>query len=267
MLLDAGILPKGCSVMHEMLRQNLKEHLDEMVEKIKPELAESATPYIIPDPHNILKEGEAMLCVPEGFMDPKTQLPISHISGRDALVARNPANWPSDMQKIKLAWYQELAYLRNVLVFSTKGKQPLADLLSGGDYDGDKAFITWDSEIVDQFRNYSGSSCDQFTPEECGLLHRSEPLSKLFKIPESPSADEINAYLSRCIDFNFQEPLLGMVTHEHAKYVYWKSVGMRGEGRQALQDSGAMMLGALASFLVDVSSRSSSEVVSMLQAN
>jgi hypothetical protein len=41
-----------------------------------------------------------------------------------------------------------LSHLRDVLVVSVKGPYPWASLLSGGDYDGDLAFVSWDSRLI-----------------------------------------------------------------------------------------------------------------------
>ncbi|KPI36699.1 putative RNA-dependent RNA polymerase 2 [Cyphellophora attinorum] len=252
MLLDAGFLPKDCNIMHDLLRLSLKDRLSEMTEKINPEIPESTTPFIIPDPYDVLDEGTAMLCLPEGgFTDPRTGMPFSHVDGRHALVARNPAYWPSDMQKIKLVYNLQLACFKNVLIFSTKGLRPLADLLSGGDYDGDKAFITWDREIVDQFKNYDGPAPDAVRPEDCYVKQESRPLSEIFQSNPrgGPSLTEVEKYLDKCICFNLSTSPLGMVSNEHAKLVY--SLSLKGDGKRALNNDGAIKLGALAGFLVD----------------
>ena len=43
-----------------------------------------------------------------------------------------------DQQKVHAVVNPKLSRLKDVIVFSTKGSTPLADILSGGDYDGDK---------------------------------------------------------------------------------------------------------------------------------
>jgi len=42
----------------------------------------------------------------------------------------------------------ELAHLVDCIVFSTLGNQPAAATLSGGDLDGDKFFVSWDSDLI-----------------------------------------------------------------------------------------------------------------------
>jgi hypothetical protein len=71
----------------------------------------------------------------------------------DILVARAPAHHPSDVQRVKAVFRHDLHCVQNVILFSVKGNVPLADKLSGGDYDGDNAWVCWDQEIVDNFQN------------------------------------------------------------------------------------------------------------------
>lgn len=56
----------------------------------------------------------------------------------DVLVTRNPCLHPGDLQKFRAVNVPELSHLSDVIVFPTNGKRPSADLMSGGDLDGDK---------------------------------------------------------------------------------------------------------------------------------
>ena len=56
----------------------------------------------------------------------------------DVLVTRNPCLHPGDLQKFRAIDVPELSHLSDVIVFPTNGKRPSADLMSGGDLDGDK---------------------------------------------------------------------------------------------------------------------------------
>ena len=93
----------------------------------------------------------------------------------EVLVTRNPCLHPGDLQKFKVVDVPEFAHLADCIVFSTCGKRPSADLMSGGDLDGDKCthafstlmsitgerlgeafvltshiivFVTWDQDII-----------------------------------------------------------------------------------------------------------------------
>lgn len=84
------------------------------------------------DAWGVLKEGECALKV---TMDGDGQPRALH--GMDILVTRNPCLHPGDLQKFKLVAKDELVHLVDCIVFPTRGKRPAADLMSGGDLDGD----------------------------------------------------------------------------------------------------------------------------------
>ncbi len=53
------------------------------------------------------------------------------------LVSRNPCLHPGDLQKLLAVPKAELAHLVDCVVFPVKGQRPAADMMSGGDLDGD----------------------------------------------------------------------------------------------------------------------------------
>lgn len=85
------------------------------------------------DSWNVLKEGE---CAVRITMDGEGQLNI--LKGMEVLVTRNPCLHPGDLQKFKAVEREELAYLVDCIVFPTQGRKLSADLMSGGDLDGDR---------------------------------------------------------------------------------------------------------------------------------
>ena len=68
----------------------------------------------------------------EGDGTPRT------ITGTQVLVTRNPCLHPGDLRKFEAVQHPELSHLVDCIVFPTRGKRPSADLMSGGDLDGDK---------------------------------------------------------------------------------------------------------------------------------
>ena len=57
---------------------------------------------------------------------------------------KNPCNHPGDIRRIKAVNNKDLDHLVNVIVFSSKGKRPEQNKISGGDLDGDVYMIIWD---------------------------------------------------------------------------------------------------------------------------
>jgi hypothetical protein len=64
------------------------------------------------------------------------------IINTEVLVTRNPCLHPGDLQKFKAVDVPEFSHLVDCIVFTTRGKRPSADLMSGGDLDGDKCRLT-----------------------------------------------------------------------------------------------------------------------------
>ena len=85
------------------------------------------------DSTGVLKEGE---CAVKVTMDGDGQ-PMA-LKGMEILVTRNPCLHPGDLQKFTVVEKSELSHLTDCIVFPTRGKRPSADMMSGGDLDGDK---------------------------------------------------------------------------------------------------------------------------------
>jgi regulator of nonsense transcripts 1 len=84
------------------------------------------------DAWDVLREGECAVKVTlEGSGQPYA------LKNTEVTVIRNPYLHPGDWQKFKVVERPELAHLVDCIVFSTRGKRPAADLMSGGDLDGD----------------------------------------------------------------------------------------------------------------------------------
>lgn len=84
------------------------------------------------DAWGVLKEGECAVRVTmDGDGQPRA------LTGMEILVTRNPCLHPGDLQKFRVVAKEELGHLIDCIVFPTCGKRPSADLMSGGDLDGD----------------------------------------------------------------------------------------------------------------------------------
>jgi len=84
------------------------------------------------DAWGVLKKGE---CAVKITIDRDRQ--PRALQGIEILVTRNPCLHPRDLQKFKAVARDELAHLVDCIMFLTRGKRPAADLMSGGDLDGD----------------------------------------------------------------------------------------------------------------------------------
>lgn len=109
----------------------------------KIRLRQSRRCYIIADPTGTLKPNEC----------------YANLSGRgiviqDVALIRNPCYHPGEILKLKAVATTEkrLSNLHNVVVLSSVGKRSIADMMQGGDYDGDAVIIVWDERIVGAMR-------------------------------------------------------------------------------------------------------------------
>ena len=115
---------------------------------------------LIPDHTGLLEEGEAYVAMDQEF--DRSLSKASHV-----LAMRSPAYFAGDLRKLKLVHYETLEErsqgpikplgplrffrkLRYGLVLSTKGSKSEADAMSGGDFDGDKAWVCWDRSLLEQ---------------------------------------------------------------------------------------------------------------------
>lgn len=110
-----------------------------------------------------MEEGEAYVA-----MDRECDRSLSEAV--HVLAMRSPSYFAGDLRKLKLVDYETLEKrahaqqalyngralhhfflkLRYGLVLSTKGLKSEAQKMSGGDYDGDKAWVCWNQNIVDE---------------------------------------------------------------------------------------------------------------------
>lgn len=151
-LLDGGFEPMQLKFLQDLVFQRQRQKGEKMKEGLRINIAKSTYAYMLVDFWGVLEPDEVHLCFSR-FDDGDGEL--SDLDGVDVLVARAPAHLPSDIQKVKAVFKPELRHLRDVIIFSAKGDVPLAAMLSGGDYDGDKAWVCWDPEIVNNFENHS----------------------------------------------------------------------------------------------------------------
>jgi hypothetical protein len=179
-----------------------------------------------------LKEGECFIRV-------------THVDGlarsvinTEVMVTRNPCLHPGDLQKFKAVDVPEFSHLVDCIVFSTEGTRPSADLMSGGDLDGDKCkhplsvrltfadhfvvFVTWDPQIIPrtmaQPAHYPGGkelvTFGEVTGDaraEYFARYTSASLGKVKNLymrwarlgnAMSPECQQLNRLFSQCVDGN-----------------------------------------------------------------
>ncbi|PWZ02252.1 hypothetical protein BCV70DRAFT_156871 [Testicularia cyperi] len=153
-MLLVGYHPENCVPLAEYLNEVAVLAIQRVIGKFAIPVARSAEAMVIPDPTGTLEEDEIQFRFSgDAVVDPDSLLRCHHVPVGDVLVTRHPCLLPTDIRKVRAVVRPELSRYQDVVVFSTKGKRPLASLLSGGDYDGDLIRVFWDQSLVEPFSN------------------------------------------------------------------------------------------------------------------
>lgn len=201
-LVDGGFEPMNLKFLQDLVFQKMKSKGQKMKEELKIRVPKSTYAFMLVDFWGVLEPDEVHLSFSSKFDDHTDEL--SDLDGINVLVARSPAHLPSDIQKVKAVFKPALRHLRDVIIFSSKGLSPLAAMLSGGDYDGDKAWICWDPDIVGNFRNHPLPPQPRF---DRYLMKDKTTLDDLRQ--EYGQADYINTMMDKAFCFNLRPKLLG----------------------------------------------------------
>ncbi|KAK2461790.1 hypothetical protein APHAL10511_006253 [Amanita phalloides] len=124
----------------------------------------------VADEHDYLRDGEIFACV-----KPYTG-GLLYLEG-DILISRSPTIHPGDVQIARAIGQPppgspfEKEPLPNTVVFSTKGKRPLASCLGGGDLDGD-VYNLLPLDVMPEFRPRSTSEPASYEPAPKKFLDR-----------------------------------------------------------------------------------------------
>lgn len=235
-LVDAGFDPMKQRYLQDLAWQAQKRKCDDLQKSLRIKIELSAYVYMIPDFLGLLKEGEVHMSFSSKFQNGAFSDSILH--DIDLLVARNPAHFNSDVRKVKARFVPELHFLKDVIIFSTKGNEPLADWLSGGDYDGDMAWVCWDP-IINNFENAPLPK----VPDLCKMGYLRKDKETMGDLTDRYGMrDGLNEMLVKSFRFNMRGSLLGICTNYKERLCY---------RRNTINDKHAITMSALVSDLVD----------------
>ncbi|ATY61703.1 RNA dependent RNA polymerase [Cordyceps militaris] len=149
--LDAhGVDYRGDPFLKALVEYVVLRELRLLKHKARIPVDKGVTLFGVMDETGYLKEGEVYV-----HYDHRAPGRQDGIEGslRDGhiIVTRSPALHPGDIQLAKMVTPPEkhpLRALRNCVVFSQRGERDLPSQLSGGDLDGDKYNIIWDSDAL-----------------------------------------------------------------------------------------------------------------------
>lgn len=229
-LLDSGF-DLSLPILRDSFLKTCEGQRNALMSKMHIGIPCSTYAFMTTDFSESLEEGEVHLSFStkfqvEGFSD-------TLLEDMDVLIARSPAHLPSDIQRVRVVSKPTLRKLKDVIVFPMKGKVPLADMLSGGDYDGDRAWVCWDQDIV---RNFDSVP----VPEHPNLfkLGYFKKLSTTFQhmMTDStgarrrgkPNFDKAcTAFMEESMRLSLQVSLLGQCTKYKERYGYYEDASMK----------------------------------------
>ncbi|KAK5659585.1 hypothetical protein OQA88_787 [Cercophora sp. LCS_1] len=223
LMLNSGFNPRVQRYLQDIAWELQKQKTDLLKTKLNIKVGRSAYVYMVVDFWGILEEDEVHLGFSSKFQPEGENESMTMLSEMDVLVARSPAHFVSDIQRVKAVFKPELHMLKDVIIFPAKGDIPLADKLSGGDYDGDLAWVCWDQDLVGAFRNAEVPQQpdlskylkkDKTTFSDIVLTHS--------QVPNDGMALERATYemISKSFLFAMQPNFLGICTNYKEKLCY-----------------------------------------------
>lgn len=215
-LLDAGFEPRRLHLLSELSLKLRREKCEETKKRMNIRVGSSTSAFMVVDFLGILEENEIHLGFSSSFKDEQTGFCETFVHGMDVLVARSPAHFPSDIQRVKAVFKPEFGSLKDVVIFSKKGRTALAEKLSGGDYDGDKAWICWHQDIVTNFENAATPKGPDLFKE--GFL--SKQTQTYQDLCQQYGDQASSKFFEQTLLFNMKPKLLGACTNFKEKLCY-----------------------------------------------
>lgn len=238
-MLNAGFNPWANKYLNTMAYDAQFQMCEKLNKKLNIKIGCSAYLFMLVDFEGVLEEGEVHIAFGDRFRSETGDWEGTMVHGADVLVARSPAHFTSDIQRVKAVFKPELAQLQNVIVFSGKGETPLADKLSGGDYDGDQCFCVWDDRVVNNFANAS----DEAQPDLRNYYRQDRiQLGQLLWTHNQDHGAAIGEWIEKAFAFNLNKDMVGQVTNYKERLCYF---------RGNVHDEVARKLSTLLSTLVD----------------
>ena len=130
--------------------------------------------------------------------------------------------------------------LKNVIVLSTKGKRSVANMMSGGDFDGDEAWVCWDERIVAEAKTFPAATFTEAPASDNKLPEKNIDYAHVVQKP--PTHAKILSVFYQTKE-TFRD--LGILSNWHMLRADWSPSGVL--------DRGCLEMAELLSALVDAS--------------
>ncbi|RYP61936.1 hypothetical protein DL771_009943 [Monosporascus sp. 5C6A] len=215
-LADGGFDPMRQKYLQNLVFSHQRQKCKRVETELRIKIPRSTYALMVVDFLGVLEPNEVQLCFSSNFDDGFDQ--YSDLDGMDVLVARSPAHLPSDIQKVRAVFKPGLRRLEDVIIFPCTGDIPLADMLSGGDYDGDIAWVCWEPDIVDNFESTLPPPKPDFSPYLEKDEDTLEALSKRYG-----EEGYIDVMIEKAFAFNLKPKMLGICTSYKERLAYHRN--------------------------------------------
>jgi hypothetical protein len=146
---NVGYLCRKDAFVHDLLSVQCTKSVQKLIDKTRIRVHKGAHLYGVLDEYDYLKENQIFVRLRDPSLVPSTQ----QIQG-PAFVTRSPSLHPGDIRMVECVDVPELRHLENVVVFPRTGKRPLTDMISGGDLDGDRYTVIWDTTLFPAVKDF-----------------------------------------------------------------------------------------------------------------
>lgn len=217
-LLESGFSPKRSKHVVELVHHVVRKGLRPLKEKLAVRISRSTTAWAVADPFGVLRPGGVHLAFSSCFLDGRSGFCESRLDRIEVLLSRQPAFRSSDIQKARAVYKCELSHLRDVIIFPSRGRFPLAEVMQNGDYDGDRFRICWEPSIVQPFRN-APPPVNPPLPEELGIKVDDTRVKDIF----SDRGGGMQGFLQRAFSFRCTENMPGICAMFHERLSYMEN--------------------------------------------
>lgn len=214
LLLDAGFYPRELQFMKDQALELFKFRIEDLKKRLNITVGKSCFAYMVPDFWGVLEPDEVYIDF-SSFKDDTSGFSGVVLRNDEILVARSPAHFGSDIQKVKAVVKPQFLGLKDVIVFPIKGNPSLADKLSGGDYDGDRAWVCWEQDIVNNFDPVELTKGPSLVKE--GYLTKD---ARTYEELVQGHRDPVATFMKASLDVNMRPSMLGMCTNFKEKVFY-----------------------------------------------
>ena len=127
---------------------------------------------------------------------------IDKTLSQNVIVYRSPSLYPGDIKVLTAVDNPYLSHMKNVIVFSKKGARPTFNKLSGGDLDGDRYFISFNDDIIN---NIKVKDCAPLEDIKLSLKNNNQKKKERITIEDSVN----------CMILTTSNDLVGLICDNH----------------------------------------------------